>query len=265
MKVISTQKDFYDGASGYYSADFVWRRETEIRKNVFIYDLPSDLVEWLKSLSHRLYYNGKDGFGRNTYGCSGHYILFVAGKAYPLFSNCDLIEWQSPGFVRGIESDPNDFLIYADSTGIIGKDISLRDEAFKWDRKPETASTVLKQFLAVEGSRVGDALHIQFESPVILLKLDRHFYPKSRHDIVVNPNLSVLLFQKKMDAFATHQEIEQYMTNVLTPVDKSAITVGDDVVIARQKGFDDQSFRTHAPGAKKENRKENRLRKKHKV
>ena len=261
--MISSQKDFYDGASGYYSDDFVWRRNSTILKDVFIYDLPSDLVEWLKSLDARLYIAQSTSDGRSSCGCASHYILFVAGRAYPIFTNCDLIKLQ--GALYNIQNDDDAMLIYADRSGVMGKKMSLRGELFKWNKPESDVDDVLTQYLAVEGTRVGDALHIKYGEPIILVKLDRHFYPKSRYDIMLNPNLSLLFFYKKLDAFTTHQEIEQYMTNVLTPVDKNVVTVGDDVVIARQKGFDDQSFRTRAPGVKKENRKANRLRKKQRV
>jgi hypothetical protein len=53
-----------------------------------------------------------------------------------------------------------------------------------------------------------------------------------------------------------------YLGSQLAVEDRAPSTVGDDKIIAQSKGFDEQSFRTAAPGTKKINRKANRERKK---
>ena len=52
-----------------------------------------------------------------------------------------------------------------------------------------------------------------------------------------------------------------YLGNVLTKQDLMPMTTGGDRVLAQQKGFDDMSFRTLAPGTKKLNRAANRAKK----
>ena len=55
--------------------------------------------------------------------------------------------------------------------------------------------------------------------------------------------------------------VSQYMSSVLCIKDDGPQTVGGDKVVAYAKGFDEYSFRTMAPGQKKTNRKNNKLRK----
>ena len=64
-----------------------------------------------------------------------------------------------------------------------------------------------------------------------------------------------------MDPFTAFQEIAMFLGQSLTELDRAPRTVGDDKLIAASKGFDDQSFRTLAPGMKKLQRKANRERK----
>lgn len=81
------------------------------------------------------------------------------------------------------------------------------------------------------------------------------------HRAILNPRLASLGMEKHLDPFTAMQEISMVLGQRLAAEDHAPRTVGDDRDIARAKGFDDQSFRTAAPGNKKENRKANRLRK----
>jgi hypothetical protein len=69
-------------------------------------------------------------------------------------------------------------------------------------------------------------------------------------------------FQHVLDPFTAFQEIARFLGSALAAEDQAPRTVGDDRTIAASKGFDDQSFRTQAPGSKKKNRMLNRERKK---
>jgi len=69
-------------------------------------------------------------------------------------------------------------------------------------------------------------------------------------------------FQKHFDAFTAFQEISMFFGSALAKTDESVRTVGSDEIIAAQKGFCPESFRTNAPSVKKSRRKENRARKK---
>lgn len=83
-----------------------------------------------------------------------------------------------------------------------------------------------------------------------------------QHSAILNPRLATLGVERYLDPYSAFQEITMFLGQKFAAEDKAPRTVGDDRVIAQSKGFDDQSFRTAAPGNKKENRKANRLRKK---
>jgi len=86
-------------------------------------------------------------------------------------------------------------------------------------------------------------------------------YGPKCHPIVLNPRLATLGLEKRLDPYSCFQEIEMFIGQRFAHEDRAPRTVGDDRVIAASKGFDEQSFRTAAPGKKKENRRANRARK----
>ena len=69
-------------------------------------------------------------------------------------------------------------------------------------------------------------------------------------------------FQKHFAATAAFQEVAMYLGSALAKLDESVRTVGSDEVIAQQKGFGPESFRSNAPSERKTRRKLNRERKK---
>ncbi len=82
--------------------------------------------------------------------------------------------------------------------------------------------------------------------------------------ISVNTNISLkdTGFIQFFDPFTAYQEIAMFLGGVLAlPKDNPPLTVGDDRIIAQQKGFDDQSFRGPNKGEVEARRKANRLKK----
>jgi hypothetical protein len=79
--------------------------------------------------------------------------------------------------------------------------------------------------------------------------------------ILTNPRLQTLGFEKVIDAFRAFQDISTFLGNDLTESNATPLTVGGDEVIAKAKGFDEMSFRTAAPGHKKLNRKAHKVKK----
>lgn len=84
---------------------------------------------------------------------------------------------------------------------------------------------------------------------------------RERLYIRVNGSLTGTSFYKVFDPFTTFQEISMYIGNFLTEPDIAPLTVGSDEILAQQKGFDKQSFRSISPGEAKARRKQNRLKK----
>lgn len=126
---------------------------------------------------------------------------------------------------------------------------------YRLDRKDVTR--FLETFDAFE---VGPEIHIEYSAPVIRVNCasEWHF---STISLVTNPCLADTEFFRRVDPFTAYQEIAMYLGNELAQPDIAPQTVGSDKDIAKAKGFDDQSFRTAAPGQKKTNRKANRARK----
>jgi hypothetical protein len=126
----------------------------------------------------------------------------------------------------------------------------------------ENADAYLARMETISNTPVDLRIHHIFEAPILLTYpagwqlRDKHVVP-----ILINPCLRNLKFQSLYDPFSCFQEISMFLANELAPPDIAPLRTGDDQTIARAKGFDDQSFRTAAPGIKKLNRKANRKRK----
>lgn len=114
------------------------------------------------------------------------------------------------------------------------------------------------------GSTLGEDVLVGLCAPCALLLPAfgaRPNAPLQRALLIANPRLADLGFQRILDPYACFQAIETFLGNQLAPPDLAPQRVGGDEIVAAQKGFDARSFRTDAPGRKKENRAANRLRK----
>ncbi len=101
------------------------------------------------------------------------------------------------------------------------------------------------------------------ECPVFVLAGQGGYGARSVHtvEVITNPRLQNLGFERVRDSFSAFQDIATFLANDLVDIDAAPPTVGGDEVVARAKGFDEHSFRTMPPGRKKLNRKLNRERK----
>jgi hypothetical protein len=95
----------------------------------------------------------------------------------------------------------------------------------------------------------------------VVARLDNSWREPATVQIVTNPRLSNLGFERVLDSFSAFQTIATFLDNELATTEAGPDTVGGDEVVARAKGFDEHSFRTSAPGQKKQNRQANRERK----
>lgn len=117
--------------------------------------------------------------------------------------------------------------------------------------------------LEQQGTPVSDETFRMLDAP-LWLATDGPFRYGFEWEIKVftNIRLGTVDFQKHFDAYSAFQEIAMYLGSALAKTDDSVRTVGSDEVIAQQKGFGPESFRSGAPSVKKSRRKENRARKK---
>ena len=72
-------------------------------------------------------------------------------------------------------------------------------------------------------------------------------------DLVVNPCLRDLEFQRVVDPFTAHQELSQYLSGVLTNNNEPP-QLTDQKVKRDKAGFDNNSFKTRSPGKKAKRR-----------
>lgn len=80
--------------------------------------------------------------------------------------------------------------------------------------------------------------------------------------VMTNIPLKDTGFIQFFDPFTAYQEIAMFLGGVVAlPKENPPLTVGNDRIIAHQKGFDDQSFRGPNKGEAEERRRANRLRK----
>jgi len=113
-------------------------------------------------------------------------------------------------------------------------------------------------------------LCIQYKTPIITFsdkKIRSEYYSYDVRDkiqiININSKLNDFKFYKVFDAFNTFQELSMYIGNVLTNPETNIIEI-DEKYRMTQRGMDKTSFRQIAPGQKKQQRKQNKLRKKNK-
>ena len=117
-------------------------------------------------------------------------------------------------------------------------------------RKPSKKDRIAGMIQEVDNVSIPHQVFHSLGVPIFLLNKVR---------LITNPCLIDTDFHKVVPHIQAFQEIAMYLGGVLGQRDEAPITVGDDETIARQKGFDDQSFRQISPGLKKLRRAENKL------
>jgi len=111
----------------------------------------------------------------------------------------------------------------------------------------------------VAGSPADPAIFRSFGCPIYVLEVSGGGYygqaEPTHGQLISNPRLANFGFERVIDAFSAFQSIATFLDNELANTESGPNTVGGDEVVARSKGFDEQSFRTAAPGQKKLSRK----------
>lgn len=171
------------------------------------------------------------------------YIGFC-GWAYPYY--------ESGKYWYTWEETTNDIL---NAVGIYAEEIRGLLEGKNNSSRADRAISLTKKRFERGRIRIDDEIFRQLGTPIFRMG-------KTNKGIgEINPCLRDMGFQRVIDPYQCFQEIEMYLSNILTPRDTIAITSGDDKVLAQVKGFDEQSFKQARPGAKKEQRRANKLRK----
>lgn len=188
-----------------------------------------------------------------------HYVFFC-GKVYPVLPltdphtfkmSCVTVEDYIKEMVN--RRDSKDYLNKPDKDFF--RDTEVVGYFYKSYAHTQRGLRALAKEL--EEIKIPNDVFIQMDCPYFMV----HYSRRGEYTVTKNPQLSNCNFFKFMDAFTCFQEIAMFLGSVLVKDTPMSITTGDDKVLAQQKGFDDMSFKTMAPGKKKLNRKENKLKK----
>lgn len=270
MRIISSFKDYYDCCQAWDQEESrdIWKREPTIyhERTMAGRDMPErDL--FLRKPTHR---DVKEKGPVNRYGPGRDFMLLdFCGQRYVI-----------PGTIRIPYTTDNYFLNKPRPVKDIEDSVIRVPGIFehyfgdKWAwfllDKVNPNSYSKKEYLAAyqrfekwlaflkecyEGPSPKGLID-RFPHPILLTQMNR-----MNLTVLGDIPLREVGFERVMDPFKTWQEIQMFLPNIGKP-DEAPLTVGDDRTIAFAKGFDDQSFRTIAPGKKKLNRRENRMRKK---
>ncbi|MEO7453720.1 MAG: hypothetical protein ABIV13_03035, partial [Fimbriimonadales bacterium] len=249
MRIISKFHDYYDSAMGYgQDPALIYNRVTE-EVNVTSWLWDRRIIDLLE--------------------CRTHYVRPVAlafcGKIYPIWP--DQLTKLDHEFLSNDSSRDCTLavegLVKQAQTALAGHKRFWqvrRDFDKHIDSESRSVSYAHKKSQQFRATNIDDRIFRDLNCPsfvVLDVRTWRHTRTFSGR-IVKNPRLATLGFQKEMDAFTAFQEIAMFLGSNLAAEPIAPDTVGDDELIARSKGFDEQSFRTAAPGQKKLNRKQNR-------
>jgi len=142
-----------------------------------------------------------------------YYILFVCGKAYP--------------FYHYKFSDTTNY----DMDELIKKSKTDKYISYAWDVKD------LKIFC---DNYNDDTLHRKFNTPVFMVHNEEGYSASEKRHVkhqcvTLNPRLNQYKFAKVIDPYTICQEIDMYMSNILT--EEVPIIQISDIDMKKKKGF----------------------------
>ena len=273
MRIISKYHDYYDGAMAHgIDPSLIYKRDQELVKASEVDWNPGSVVDGIFDS-----YPWDRNYWMNSTDLA---LLLFCGKAYPYWYTqakdqatqkdrvwvvtCEaLIERAGALYKRRREfkeergqirtGDPF-FPRLSEAEGFL----SGKDEFWGPRFRAKNVEAFAKQ---VAGRPVDHNAHHHWKAPSLLLARRSGNGGPKQYAVLRNPVLKDLEFQKVMDPFTAFQEIAMFLGGVLAVEDQAPLRVGSDEVVARQKGFDEWSFRTMPPGQKKLNRRANRIRK----
>lgn len=260
MKIISTFRDYYDSAQAYGHDDSrIYERvtrETNFATNVWPYS--DEVLQKLQAMPEAY--------------CHTPGLILFCGEAWPVWREtlCDRDDYSASKLDR-TRIFPQWERYYADlrdrpKGDSLGKSKAEALEAFfgPWSEVYLSMAAMGRGHREFGGIRLGEDVLIGERAPCALVLPHSGWWHQKSHpeiSVISNPILRDLDFHRIRDPFSAYQAIEVFLGSQLAPADTAPHRVGSDEVIARQKGFDEMSFRTAAPGQKSLNRKANRARK----
>jgi hypothetical protein len=263
MKIISNFKDYYDSARMYgedpsliykrFSRIFSWTL-SQIQKFEDVWKFYSSIPE-----------------GHSWHNQPEAVVLGFCGKLYPAWIECEFSTYfEEDSFSQHLMCAEDIFNAYEDRLSSSNAEQKKAAQHFfkmkvrtNWNGYMDFCKASIDVFLENIPVSCKHDIFQELQAPVFIMKSYYDSEKKMRmYRIITNPRLSDVSFYRFVDVFTAYQELSMYVGSILAQPDLAPQRVGSDEIIAKQKGFDEMSFRTSAPGNKKLNRKENRARKK---
>lgn len=245
MRIISKFRDYYDSVQA-HGADpnLVYRRST------------SEVMTSAESFPSAYFESMHAARPYSWLWRTNLSFVCFCGRSYPL------IEFEGRPLKSGEEllvAMKEQHRLYPDVPQY-KRSIEALERAGRKSRVPNFK--ILTSYLeSARGGPLTPDLFRHFGAPVVYVQRIGKWL-RNEYFVTANPRLMDLDFVRFVEPFTAYQEIAMYLGNELAQPDIAPQTVGSDKDLAKVKGFDDQSFRTAAPGQKKLNRRANRARKK---
>jgi hypothetical protein len=225
--------DYYDGLATFDKADRVYvRRQVDHIIKLKTYGKGSGLHD----LCWRFLVGTAPDIinGRRVYrSLSAFYeILGVCGKVYPLIR----YEWNKENVYFNNLDDLESYLVSKDVDVKIRSGYMNNIPPKEWMRRFEENALLRGEFF------------ISYGTPIYHFREVGGSFDKGvpvRRDSVLTTNAKLLdfNFQKIKDAYQVYQDIDTYLGNELAVNKNMPDSTGDDVDLAKAKGFDKWSFR----------------------
>jgi hypothetical protein len=231
MLLISKFNDYYDSCIGYgVDKSVVYKRETEEGR----LDNPSVISSTLRSFYQIEYSYSSDRLKRDWRGFS---VLSFCGKPYVFYTK----ECYST--------------THTDTTNK-NRCLYTLEELIEYFNKNDNNSYshmvsynyAVRNFKILQQDRTDYLpLHFKYNSPILLFgheanKIDSIYRDGS--DMIINPRLKDIGFQKKVDPYTAFQEISMFISGVLGSTEKETVNISDKD-LRDAKGFDKMSFKKY--------------------
>lgn len=233
MRIISKFNDYYDGASG-YGVDMT-----------VVYDRAETIVEHSQLRTDILaacaYATHDDRF-TNMYKYSEHDLMYVgvAGKIYVGLTFEILDGDQKKQLFAPLGQDPSTTLYVWRKNNLTEEQLRQESTTSKW--QPQYNRTVGDWFRLNDSRRVHENIELFTKHNIVNFAVTK-VRGSREPQVLLNPCLQRLGFQRMMDGFTLFQEISMFVTGVLAQKDQMT-HVATDKELLYARGHDDKSFKT---------------------
>ena len=257
MRIISKDKDYYDGAVGFYSDnDVVYVRKKEVIQYSWGKPSPDQRIyETIREDTLKLLQLPELNTWPNFTSYASYSLLFFCGRVYVTLKYEEETFWSFDTFHQYLENKAKNSRFWKKERAKTDLETLEKRETKKryFTAQPyceSTAKTIKPSY------EVPVELFLKVGTPCFLIEIS---YGTQRC-ITLNPNLRKLGFASKLDSFTCYQELDMFLGNQMAQ-QKDPVPQRTDDLIRDQHGFNDKSFRNTAPSTKKERRKANKKRK----